>query len=286
MIVMLLGALVAMYGAFHVSDIEEKPRDTVYFYQAGNKYEHSHLEQVSVTPLSANKYKNVVRQAYDYSCGSAALTTLLDYYLGRNFQERHVMEGLLEFGETEKIVQRRGFSLLDMKRLVTALGHPAGGFKASMKDLIELEHPGIVPIEYAGFKHFVVLKDVVDGRVFVADPALGNLSFTVARFEEIWDRNVIFVVFPGDRKPIDGLAIKDEDLRYVNEATLTNTATAYLNTYPLTQQKRLDNALGAVQPIQQIILSIDSDGNETEILNQVITDRNPEGEHRLNFKRQ
>lgn len=286
MIVMLLGALVAVYGAFHVADLEEKPKETVYFYQAGNKFEHSHLEKVSVTPLSANKYKNVVRQAYDYSCGSAALTTLLDYYLGRNFQERHVMEGLLEFGETEKIVQRRGFSLLDMKRLVTALGHPAGGFKATTKDLIELEHPGIVPIEYAGFKHFVVLRDIVDNRVFVSDPALGNLSFTLSRFEEIWDRNVIFVVFPGDRKPIDGLALRDEDLRYVKESTLTDVATAYLNTYTLAQEKRLDNAVGGIQPLREIILEVDSNGNETELLNQIITDKNPEGEHRLHFKRQ
>ena len=72
---------------------------------------------VNVEPLAVKKFKNVVRQAYDYSCGSAALTTLLDYYLGRNFQERQVMEGLLQFGETERIVQRRGFSLLDTKRI-------------------------------------------------------------------------------------------------------------------------------------------------------------------------
>ena len=60
---------------------------------------------VNVEPLAAQRFKNVVRQAYDYSCGSAALTTLLNHYLGRNFQERQVMEGLLRFGETERIVQ-------------------------------------------------------------------------------------------------------------------------------------------------------------------------------------
>ena len=43
------------------------------------------------------------------------------------------MEGLLRFGETERIVERRGFSLLDMKRLVTALGHPLAVLKPRPK---------------------------------------------------------------------------------------------------------------------------------------------------------
>ena len=85
--------------------------------------------------MSQLQFRNVIRQAYDYSCGSAALTSLLDYFLGRNLQERQVMEGLLQFGEADKIVERRGFSLLDMKRFVTALGYKSGGFRAAFADL-------------------------------------------------------------------------------------------------------------------------------------------------------
>lgn len=36
------------------------------------------------------------------------------------------MEGLLRYGEADKIVQRRGFSLLDMKRYAAALGYKIG----------------------------------------------------------------------------------------------------------------------------------------------------------------
>ncbi|UXD87453.1 C39 family peptidase [Thalassolituus hydrocarboniclasticus] len=179
---------------------------------------------VNVEPLSVKKFNNVVRQAYDYSCGSAALTTLLDFYLGRNFQERQVMEGLLRFGETERIVQRRGFSLLDMKRLVTALGHPSGGFKAEAKDLLELDHPAIAPIEYAGFKHFVVIRAVYENRVYLADPALGNISFTLSRFLEVWDNNVLFIVFPNGHKPASGLELREEDMRYVSDFIIAENA--------------------------------------------------------------
>lgn len=194
---------------------DRNPGDTVVRVAVQEHYQYDQV--VNVEPLVVQKFRNVVRQQYDYSCGSAALTTLLDFYLGRNFQERQVMEGLLRFGETERIVQRRGFSLLDMKRLVTALGHPSGGFKAEAKDLIALDHPAIAPIEYAGFKHFVVIRSVHEGRVYVADPALGNLSFTLERFLDIWDNNVLFIVFPNGHKPANGLELREEDMRFVSD---------------------------------------------------------------------
>ncbi len=182
-------------------------------------------EDVVVEPLAEMRFRNIVRQAYDYSCGSAALTTLLQHYLGRSFQERQVMEGLLHYGESERIVERRGFSMLDMKRLATALGYPAGGFKAELSDLMELDHPAIVPIHYAGFKHFVVVRAIRGNRIFIADPSMGNITFTLEEFKEKWDQNVLFVIFPGNTKPIDGLELREEDLRYVDDQTITYQAT-------------------------------------------------------------
>jgi predicted double-glycine peptidase len=279
MIIILLGSLVALFATYHVADLEEQPRGQVVFEQAGNQFVPPVQERLQVEPLSNMRYKNMVRQAYDYSCGSAALTTLLDYYLGRNFQERHVMEGLLEYGETEKIVERKGFSLLDMKRLVTALGHPSGGFKATIQDLVELEHPGIVPIEYAGFKHFVVIRDVIDNRVFVADPALGNLSFTLKRFEEIWDRNVIFIVFPGDKKPIDALQVKDEDLRYIDESTINYIA---FHQYPEFTTSKEHALTTSVSNPQEFTVIFESTTGETEVIE---VNQNLIGESRLYYKR-
>lgn len=222
MLVLLLASLIGYNIITEFVEIEPQPKGVVYFNTGFGDTALTHFE--TIEPLSEYKYNNVVRQAYDYSCGSAALTTLLDFYLGRNFQERQVMEGLLQFGDTEKIVARRGFSLLDMKRLVTALGHPSGGFRAAEEDLVKLDHPAIAPIEYAGFKHFVVVRAVKDNHVYVADPALGNISFTLSRFMEIWDRNVLFIVFPNGHKPVGGLEVRDEDLRVIDERTFTQTA--------------------------------------------------------------
>lgn len=216
MFVILLGSLVAFAMVNELAIVPDRQQGDTFVRVAVNA-DYQYDQRFNVEPLSVRKFNNVVRQAYDYSCGSAALTTLLDYYLGRNFQERQVMEGLLRFGETERIVERRGFSLLDMKRLVTALGHPSGGFKAEADDLHELDHPAIAPIEYAGFKHFVVIRSVYKNRVYVADPALGNISFTLNRFLEVWDNNVLYIVFPNGHRPASGLELREDDMRYVSD---------------------------------------------------------------------
>lgn len=216
-------ALIYFFADESFEAVPEQPSTIYYSYALDSRQNSRALmmeRPVSVRPLVEQQYKNIVHQAYDYSCGSAALTTVLNGYLGRQFQERQIMDGLLKYGESDKIVQRRGFSLLDMKRLVTALGHPSGGYKGSFDDLKKLDHPAIVPIHYAGFKHFVVVKKYQDGRVFVADPALGNISFPEERFKAVWDNNVMFIVFPNGFKPHSQLELTESDLRYVEDQTV------------------------------------------------------------------
>jgi uncharacterized protein len=170
-------------------------------------------ESVQVFPNEYYKYRHIVHQAYDYSCGSAALTTVLQFHLGLPVTEQDAMKGMLEHGEQDKIVARRGFSLLDMKRYVATLGSDSGGFRGDMNDLAKLDQPAIVPIDYAGFKHFVVLRGVRGGLVFIADPAAGNYVLSLENFAKLWDRNTLFIVYPPkNRPPIGQLALSDKEL--------------------------------------------------------------------------
>lgn len=220
MLEILIGSLIALFGFTEAVDLKTPAVGTVNMTQTlvpnGPM-----RESVVLEPKSVAQFRNVIHQAYDYSCGSAALTTLLDYYLGRNLQEKQVMEGMLQYGEADKIAARRGFSLLDMKRYVGQLGYKSGGFKATLADLDELEHPALVPIVYAGFKHFVVIRDIHNNHVYVADPALGNISFTLTRFADIWDGNVVFVIFPSGQEPPNALALTEQDLRTIDDQTIS-----------------------------------------------------------------
>ena len=175
-------------------------------------------EPVQVYPYQYYKYKHIVHQAFDYSCGSAALTTILVYHLGLPVTEKDAMEGMLEHGEKDKIIARRGFSLLDMKRYVATLGSDSGGFRAEIDDLAKLGEPAIVPIDYAGFKHFVVVKGIRDGKVFIADPSAGNIAFSVEEFKGLWDKGTLFVIYPSKTHPVvaSNLTLTDQDLGVIS----------------------------------------------------------------------
>ena len=175
-------------------------------------------EPVQMYPNQYFKYQHIVHQAFDYSCGSAALTTVLQFHLGLAITEKEAMEGMLEHGEKEKIIARRGFSLLDMKRYVATLGSDSGGFRADMSDLAKLDQPAIVPIDYAGFKHFVVVKGVRDGKVFIADPSAGNIAFSASQFAGLWDKGTLFVIYPSKTHPAvkSSLALTDHELGVIS----------------------------------------------------------------------
>lgn len=233
MFLLTIGSAIMYMFANDAFEVAEKTPASVYYRHAVDTRAISPsfmMEPVeTLVPLSEQKYRNIHKQTYDYSCGSAALTGLLNGYLGRKFTEKQIMDGMLKFGEYDKIVQRRGFSLLDMKRLVTALGHNANGFKGTIDELKKAEHPAIVAIHYMNFKHFVIVKKYQEGRFFVADPALGNISFTEAKFDEIWEKKDgkgnLFIIFPSDLYPAtNALALTDDDMRFISDDTISQLA--------------------------------------------------------------
>lgn len=228
MIEITLGSALIYYFANTTFDVKPKADDAIYYSEMADSREHSfsrhHREVVQVRPAVESQFRGIVRQAYDYSCGSAALTTLLNGRVGTELTEQQTMEGLLRFGEYDRIIERRSFSLLDMKRFVAALGMESGGYRGEFSDLVKQNQPAIVPITYAGFKHFVVFKAYKDGRVYVADPALGNISFDEERFKEVWENNTLFLVTVPDEMQKDFLALQDEDLRHVEDATVNRHA--------------------------------------------------------------
>jgi uncharacterized protein len=173
--------------------------------------------RLPVEPADQIQQRHLVKQKYDYSCGSAALATILKYQVGEPFTETQVIHGLLRYGDKEKIAERRAFSLLDMKKFIDVLGYQSVGYRANIEDLKDLNMPCIIPIELFEYRHFTVFKGVYKNHVFIADPFRGISSYPANQFEEMWHQNVIFVVYPKGKEQLSLLKLRTEDLRLIEE---------------------------------------------------------------------
>jgi uncharacterized protein len=159
-----------------------------------------HREEPPVRGVERHSLKDirdryVVKQQLDYSCGAAALATLLTYYFGDATSEQDVLKILMdELTKDERRLKAwRGFSLLDLKHTAEAKGYRAAGFKLSIEQLMQLAAPVILFVQPLGYPHFAVLRGIDRGRVFLADPARGNLRMSIARFLDEWD-GIVFVL--------------------------------------------------------------------------------------------
>jgi len=142
------------------------------------------------------RYRELLRQRYDFSCGSAALASLLHYGYGLDVDEPALIEKMM-VGTDPREVVRNGFSMLDMKRYVESIGLRAHGFRIDADALYRLQMPVIALLDLRGYRHFVVVKGAAGGRVFVADPALGHRVMPEAEFVRGWNGIVLAVV--GDK---------------------------------------------------------------------------------------
>lgn len=149
--------------------------------------------EISVKSINERKYEEVVRQQYDFSCGSAALATLLTYHYEMPVDEQTAFTYMFEKGDRQKIRQA-GFSLLDMKSYLDGHGFSADGFEATLDTLADAGVPAITLLNVQGYRHFVVVKGVTDKEVLVGDPALGLKFFSRNEFESMWDNGILFII--------------------------------------------------------------------------------------------
>ncbi|WP_235186576.1 C39 family peptidase [Dyella japonica] len=148
---------------------------------------------IHLTSLKEARYKTTIHQKYDFSCGSAAVATLLTYQYGYPVDEQVAFEQMYTHGDRAKI-NKEGFSLLDIKRFLDANGFDADGFRVPLDKLAQEKLPAIVLIDEKGYHHFVVIKGIRNDRVLVGDPARGTRVIAQSRFMAMWTSGLVFVI--------------------------------------------------------------------------------------------
>lgn len=168
------------------------------------------------------KEDRVVMQSSDYSCGAAAVATLLTYTFDDHVPESAITDGIFgPLSPTEKKDrQENGFSLLDLSNYLTSRGYETQGFRLTFAGLQRIHLPALVHLSIEGYKHFVILNEIRGDRVYFADPSRGNVRMSVEAFAKEWTRIALVVTKPGDSRA----AIPDDPDR---EAVLDQMLSAY-----------------------------------------------------------
>ncbi|ANY87227.1 MULTISPECIES: C39 family peptidase [Pseudomonas] len=145
-----------------------------------------------IQSIRERKFADLVQQKTDFSCGAAALATILRQAYWLDVNEEQIIEGMLAHADQD-LVRVQGFSMLDMKRYVESLGMRARGYRVAPDTLSSIRIPVVVLMDIRGYKHFVVMQKVDRGWVYIGDPVLGHKRFTVADFLKGWN-GIIFAV--------------------------------------------------------------------------------------------
>jgi predicted double-glycine peptidase len=141
------------------------------------------------------EFKNdkLTRQKYDYSCGSAALSTLLNYYYDVNISETMILESVFEakgIMQEDSLLESHerdnGLSFYELSRYASTQGFKAVGIALGMEELKKLQIPVIVFVKIRKQEHFTVLKKMDDKLVYLADPSFGNIRVSHAKFKEMF----------------------------------------------------------------------------------------------------
>ncbi len=139
------------------------------------------------------KNNRLVRQGYDYSCGSAALATLLSHYYDANVSEAMILKSVLESkGITKEATalenqeENNGLSFYDLSQYASTQGFKAVGIALGIEDLKKLQIPVIVFVKIRKQEHFTVLKKMDEQYAYLADPSFGNIRVSHAKFKEMF----------------------------------------------------------------------------------------------------
>jgi len=143
----------------------------------------------NLTTIPQKDTTGIVMQSTGYSCGPAALATVLQN-MGFNVTEGE-LKVLAGTDET-------GTSMYSLVRAAQAKGLSAVGMRLTVD---ELRPDNIVHVTIDGTPHYSVVREVTENSVKLADPSLGNIEMSREKFSEIFSGNVLVITDPNIEAP-------------------------------------------------------------------------------------
>jgi predicted double-glycine peptidase len=129
------------------------------------------------------RYTHVVGQTDWYTCGAAAVATLLTYYYEDPVTEGEVLEVAMREMEASRKDLREGLTALSLKRYLEGRGYEVRAYRVGLDELADYFRRGGLPVVAHVTRpelHFLVVVGVLDlpslglSQVLLADPSWGR----------------------------------------------------------------------------------------------------------------
>ncbi len=186
------------------------------------KFEFLFIKQAGVRSIHLRSWRelrdnDVIKQSKDYSCGSAAVATILSYYYGRPTDEQEVLTAIGR-GDSRA-------TFLSMQEGLVKLGFRGIGVAVNFEQLRALQMPVIVHLRYRDNDHFTVVRGVGTDTIALADSSLGDRTFSNAQFRKMWETEG--EGFPGKFLAILPINSRNTaDLSYFKTSAMRQTSVA------------------------------------------------------------
>lgn len=141
------------------------------------------------------RMRSVLLQRHDPGCGPAALATLLRFVLDVDVTEEELLKEMI-VARLQSGTMQGGFSFRDLMGVAEGRGYETLAGRAPLEELRMLNLPAMVLIERGGMRHFVVLWGVVEDRVHLGDPLIGNVTLPATDFAGEWVGETLLIVLP------------------------------------------------------------------------------------------
>jgi predicted double-glycine peptidase len=131
------------------------------------------------------KFAYTVRQQRDFTCGAAALASILKYHYGMPVTEEMIFWMIVNRYKPEELKQKaeQGFSFEDLIYVAEKLGFKSQAAVIDIAELQKLNGPVILQLNLKRFDHFAVLRKKTDDLAYMSDPLVGQTTLDNAEFK-------------------------------------------------------------------------------------------------------
>ncbi|MCE2746883.1 MAG: cysteine peptidase family C39 domain-containing protein [Burkholderiales bacterium] len=134
------------------------------------------------------RFRNMMEQRLDISCGAASMSALLTYYTDSPADEEDLLAALalvVDASEQDSVLED-GFTLLHLKQVVGQMGLELKAATIYNAQLVRFGSPALLQLKTTQGHHFVLWHGKVKGRHWIGDPSRGDMWLTDYELEKEW----------------------------------------------------------------------------------------------------